>query len=207
MGKKSRLKRRKYDLTKSEFMISICPQCRICMPNTQPSFCYDGCYVDDPKRFIKKVLPDLKEIRSALDSVAINNFEMQADDEFEFMLEEVFCDANICGHGGVGAGCNCVHKLGCLHELRSQIKDIVGRTTNIGSNRGRKSRKGNKNNYRKQKKQKYVPPTPFFFCNDNFRPEVERIVNGINTEQQDKGKEPTRSATADAGRRVEGSES
>lgn len=205
MGKKSRLKRRKYDLTKSEFMISICPQCRICVPNTQPTFCYDGCYVDDPKRFIKKILPDLKEIRSALDSVAINHFEMQEDDEFEFMLEEVFCDANICGKGGIGAGCNCPHKLGCLQALRSQIKNIAGRVVSVGPNHGRKKKKGKKNNRQKRKKQKYTPPTPSFFCNDRFRPEVDEIINGINTEQQNKGKEPSGSTPADAGGRAEGS--
>lgn len=204
MGRKSRLKRRKYDLTKSEFITYVCTQCRLCAPNTDPKFCYDGCYNDDPKVFIKKVLKNLKEIKSALNSVAMKDFEMQNDDEFEFILEEAICASNICGNGDLGSS-GCGYKLGCLHALRDQMLSRGGRVISIGPHRGRKNKKGKKNNRVKLKKQKYVPPTPKFFCNEGFRPEVDRIVNGTNAEQQDKGKEPTGCATTDAGGGAESS--
>lgn len=202
MGKKSRLKKRRYNLRQHEFLQFVCPQCGLCAEGTRANFCYEGHYLEAPKRFMKFVLPKLITLREELSLVGPAKSILQDDDDFAFTLEEAFCDSNICGNAGIASGINCTYKIGCLQSLREQARAGGKKITSIGLHRGRKRNKSKKNKRRK----KYVAPTPTFFCNDSFREEVDKII-GNNTEQQNKGEESTRSSSAGAGGQAADSES
>ena len=78
----------------------------------------------------------------------------------------------------------------CVNSLRTQILacgNNLAEILNKVSNRGRSQNSGRKNKIRKQ--QPKVLSTPYFFCNDSFREEVRKIIDGNNVEQQDKGEE------------------
>jgi len=206
MGKKSRLKRRKYNLILHEFRQYACTQCGLCASGTDANFCYEGTYVDNPKRFIKETLPKLKEIKAALPLIDPKQKTLESDEEFEYTLEEAFCDINICLHAGASVGAECLYKAGCLHSLRAQVMGSGNNVVSIRPHRGRKQNKSRNNKTWKKKSKQYVAPTPTFFCNDSFREEVETII-GNNTEQQNKGEESPGSSSAAAGGQVEDSKS
>lgn len=198
MGKKSRLKRRKYNLLKNEFVQYICPQCGLCNGKVNPEFCYEAHYVEDPKGFVKNVLKSLQEIKEGALIVNPAGQTIQDDDEFEFTLEEAFCAHNLCNKG-VNGGANCPYKIGCLQALRSQIRNENKNLITFRPNRGHKVKKNNRNKRAKKQKKVYVPPTPKFFCNESFWPEVNRIINGTNAEQQDTSEKSTGHSTEHAG--------
>lgn len=186
MGKKNRLKRRKYELLRHEFVSYVCSQCGLCKGSTDASFCYDGHYTENPKKFIKEVLKALKEIKETLPLVHPAQNALVTDVDFEYTLEEAFCAKNLCGKGQ-NVGINCEYQIGCLQALRSQVNGKRGNLITFKSNHGRKNISPNKNKKQKRQKKNYVPPSPKFFCNTSFRPEVDKIINGNHIEQQDKG--------------------
>ena len=182
MGKKSRRKRRKYKYSRNEFMLNVCSICDICLPNTNPTFCFDEMYISNPKRFMDYVLPDLMEKSNELKNINAQGGE-DYENFIEFLLEDSFCAYNLCGNGTAG-GANCFAKPNCLRGFHEQIANRDGRVINLDAKRKEK-KKNNQQIIIRKKKKKIIKIKPMFFCNDSFREEVDRIVNENNIGQQD----------------------
>lgn len=202
MGKKSRLKRRKYQYTKDEFMLAVCGRtCQLCPANTDPTYCYDTIYKEDPKLFMRKSLNELKDIRKYLYSAGYEDLTKCPDEDLEYVIESAFCP--ICLSTFEPKQGTCGYIAGCVQALRKQVHSPSGKVIDLNQHRYPAKKKNLNSKWRKPKAQKrkakYVPPTPTFFCRNSFRSEVDRIVNGTHIGQQNKGEETTGDATSTAG--------
>lgn len=200
MSKKSKLKRKKYQYTKHEFVQAICDKCSLCKPPTNPEFCYEGVYKDNPKEFTKLILEQLLDIRRWLSNAGYPCIIACPDEYIQYVLQTVFCSSNFCGKLPE-EGKTCKALAGCLHVFRRQIKGLDKDTAIFddvcNSILGNVSVPNNVINYqdfknKKKQKQKYKyavtiqPRTPTFFCNENFKKEIGEILDGNNYREQDK---------------------
>ena len=135
MSKKSRLKRRKYKYTEDEFMLGACSFCRLCKSNTAPTFCYTGVYRDDPRRFMRKILPELMAWRNYLNVSGIRDITTCPEDEIQYMFETAFCDDQYCRSSNDTPGSSCVNILGCLHAFRDQFNGAGNKVIRLDSRR------------------------------------------------------------------------
>lgn len=200
MSKKSKLKRRKYQYTKEEFVQIICSKCGLCKPPIAPEFCYTCVYNDNPKKFTKLILEQLLDVRHWLSNAGYPSIAVCPDDSVQHILQTIFCSSDFCGKSP-GDGQQCKAIAGCLHAFRKQVK---GLNSNLAvfddackNILGSMMPSNNVIDYqrfstKKKQKQKYkyvvavVPRTPTFFCNDRFRKEIREILDGNNTGEQDK---------------------
>jgi hypothetical protein len=185
MSKKSRLKRKKFQFTKSEFMMAVCSNCKLCKPNTDPIFCYDNIYVENPKRFHKQIYPQLLETRHWMNGVGYGTLSDCPDADLENIIDVVFCDEIYCKNSDGKGGC--IYIIGCVNGFRNQIKTRPANIKIVDNNRPTKKKKSR---WKKPAKV-YVPPKPAFFCNDGFREEINSIINGSNSGQQSSRQEST----------------
>jgi hypothetical protein len=187
MGKKSRRKgtKRKYTYTKAEFMDIICPQCGLCAEGTEPFFCYDEVYKTNPKLFVRNIFRKL--ITETLPVAISSGILAEDDDDLEELFREIFCKSNFCKEY-TPLDDNCPYIAGCMAAFRNQLNP--GMIISISEVRNQQRRGGKKG--KNKNKGRYVPVAyPSFFCNDEFRPEVNRILYGDSAEQQGEGEEPT----------------
>jgi hypothetical protein len=191
MSKKSKLKRKKYQYTKHEFIQAVCSKCGLCKPPITSEFCYDGVYKDEPKKFTKVILEQLFDIRHWLSNAGYPDIALCPDESIQFILQTIFCGSDFCGKSPE-EGQQCKAIAGCLHAFRKQIKglnnnmaifkdacdNILGNSNNVIDFRDFK--------HKKKQKQKYnyvvavVERKPTFFCNDGFRKEIGEILDGNN---------------------------
>ena len=200
MSKKSKLKRKKYQYTKHEFVQAICEKCGLCKSPITPEFCYEGVYKDNPKKFTKMILEQLLNVRHWLTNAGHTSITTCPDDWIQYLLQTVFCSSDFCGKlPEEGQSCKAI--AGCLHTFRRQIKGLDknlaifdGTCNNILGNifvpnNNVINYQDFKNKKKQKQKYKYVvqqPRTPTFFCNENFKKEIGEILDGNNYREQDK---------------------
>ncbi len=199
MSKKSKLKRKKYQYSKHEFIQAVCGKCGLCKSPINPEFCYESVYKDNPKTFTKVVLKQLFDTRHWLLSAGHPSIATCPDENIQYILETVFCASDFCGKlPEEGQECKAI--TGCLYTFRRQIKgldkniDIFDNvckviTGNTPANSNVINYQDFKNKKKQKQKYKYVvsqPRTPTFFCNENFKKEIGEILDGDNYREQDK---------------------
>lgn len=198
MSKKSQLKRKKYQYTKTEFILVVCNKCGLCESKINPVFCYDGIYLDEPKKFIKTILPKLIETKKWFDGIGYNNINICPDDDIQHILITSFCKSNYCGNW-MGDDDKCDYLAGCLSTIRKQFSYSSKNNDNIISYQALKSKYkvklGNKSiacgysskkNKIKKEKEPERHPTPSFFCSEGFENRIKSIIYGNDNRKQDK---------------------
>jgi hypothetical protein len=192
MSKKSKLKRKKYQYTKYEFIQAVCSKCGLCKSPIEPGFCFDCVYKDNPKKFTKVILEQLFDVRHWLSNVGYSSISTCPDESVQYILQNIFCDSDFCGKSP-GEGEQCKAIAGCLHAFRKQIKglnndlavfdDVCKTILNSADKDGNVL---SYQNFKSKKKQKYkyvvnvIPRTATFFCNETFRKEIGEILDGNN---------------------------
>lgn len=172
MGKSNK---RKYKYSKPEFIGVICTRCGLCPEGTNPSFCYDEVYTDNPKRFIKSSFKNLIEIKRWLINAGHQLAKNCRDDDIEYLFQTSFCDSNYCNMMPE-LGEKCVYFSNCLLAFKAQLKNKTPKIVPIKHNKRGKTKK--------KQKTRYIPqPYPTFFCNKNMEQEVRTIVDGNNNKQ------------------------
>jgi len=192
MSKKSKLKRKKYEYTRDEFIQIICSKCGLCSSPVIPEFCYNCVYKDDPKKFTKVILEQLFDVKHWLLSAGYPSTKLCPDEPIQHILQTIFCDSNFCGKFPGEEG-QCKATAGCLHSFRRQMKgidsnlDIFNKMCNSILNDTVHSNVISYQNFKntKKQKQKYnhitiVPRAPTFFCNEGFKKEIGEILDGNN---------------------------
>ena len=205
MSKKSKLKRKKYQYTKQEFIQAVCSKCGLCKQPVTAEFCYDGIYKDEPKKFSKVILVQLSDLAHWVSNAGYPSAGACSDETIQHALQSIFCDSDFCGKLP-GEGQQCKALAGCLHAFRKQIKgtdknlsmfNSVCNNILNGITLNDKVIDYQKFKTKKKQKQKYkhvvtvVPRKPTFFCNDGFRKEIGEILDGDNDREQDKNQEST----------------
>jgi hypothetical protein len=187
MSRKSRLKRKKFNLSRQEFVELVCKKCGLCKTIGNPLFCYDKMYIEGPKDFIRGIVPKLGEAQTWFNSTKFDSLASFPDDDLQFVLQLSFCAADFCGTTLTTGNNECEYIAGCLAAFRRQIEskeEVKIPKVIIHRGRNKKFDKENKTAWQKEKKVKKAPPTPYFFCNDTFREEVEKIINEVDTGEQ-----------------------
>lgn len=189
MGKKNRLKGRKYKYSKYEFVHNICERCGLCEFGTDPKFCYHTVYKSNPKLFIKTILNNLKEVKRWSVNIGYRDVISCPSKDIPHILKSVFCESNYCRQKPKKGQCK--HVAGCTLEFRKQALNIERKVVKFDDYRGHKKNKTFGKNERN--KQKVVKPIifPTFFCNDGFKPKVREILDENNNRKQDKIEKPT----------------
>jgi hypothetical protein len=154
MGKKKNKKGKRKRYNKKEFVGIVCNQCCLCSA-TEPSYCYEIAYKEDPDMFMSNVFPGLINYRSWLDKNNISSLFMQTNH-----FREVFCHSGICGADSKAV---CVRISDCYNAFRQQ-------TSSVAVKDRRKLRKEG---------QKIFEPYPTFFISEDegFRKEIEEILS------------------------------
>lgn len=166
MGKSAKAKKRRYKYSKQEFSALCCDKCTLCIPGTEPSFCYGKMYIKDPKIFISKVFKELLGFKRTLYN---ENYVMtyESDPMLRILFQETFCDSRICvNHRG---GSECYETEQCLFEFIKQLKGVGAAIT-----------VNNKCSKHKKNKRQVYEPYATFFCNAKFEQTVKEILNNTN---------------------------
>lgn len=166
--KKKNRKNQKY--TKHQFSEIYCPNCEICFHKpTNPIFCYNELYKEDPKRFFRDCLTGLIDLKLEL--------EKTGEDISIEKFREVFCH-NFCERDVDWPDCGVL--TDCLRLFKGQIN---GKAVD-------KSKKARHKRKHKKKKEKYIcQPYPTVFTSDNeeWQAKIEEILsNGNNNREQNK---------------------
>lgn len=187
MSKKSKLKRKKYDYTRDEFISIVCNKCGLCKLPIIPEFCYNCVYKDNPKKFTKLIQEQLFDVRHWLSNAGYVNIDMCPDEHIQHVLQTIFCESNFCGKF-TGEGNQCKAIVGCLHALRRQIKGTdnlikFNEVCNSILNNTYPNNILDYHNFKDRKKQKIshkIVRVPTFFCNEKFKKEIGEILDGNN---------------------------
>lgn len=198
MGKKKRQPKNKYLYTRDEFIMTVCSKCGICGKSSDPIFCFDTAYIDEPKKFIKRVLPKLEKNNEWLIENKYENINFCPDDEVQNILISTFCKSGYCGNW-MGGKDKCDYFIGCLSVLRRQFYSIKSderldsyqtlkekysvKLVKNGVACGYSSKKFNRKNVVKEVKRH---PTPSFFCRDGFENRIKSIIYGNDNRKSDK---------------------
>ncbi len=200
MSKKSKLKRKKYEYTRDEFIQIVCSKCGLCKTPIAPGFCYDCVYKDNPKKFTKLILEQLFDVRHWLSNAGYPSIALCPDDSIQHILQTIFCSSDFCGKSP-GEELQCKAIAGCLHSFRKQIKGLNSNLAIFDDSckniLGSMMPSNNiidyqRFNTKKKQKPKYkyvvaaVPRIPTFFCNESFKKEIGEILDGNNDREQDK---------------------
>lgn len=158
MGKRKKSRKTKYLYSKVDFINSICSKCELC--SSDPTFCFDVVYKDNPKRFVKTITKKLYKFKHWLNSIGYSDVTTCPDEHIEYILKLAFCDSNI-GCKAEGTADDCLHLLGCFYEFKKQLKNsnsgIITRLPKIS--------KGNN-----------LKAESTFFCNESFKKEIKEIL-------------------------------
>ena len=198
MSKKSKLKRKKYEYTRDEFIQIVCSKCGLCKSPIVPEFCYNCVYKDNPKKFTKIILEQLFDVRHWLSNAGYPSIALCPDESIQFILQTIFCSSDFCGKSP-GEEQQCKAIAGCLHSFRKQIKGLDNNLAifNDACDNILKGIQPAKNvidyqSFRSKKKAKQIykhiatiPRTPTFFCNESFKKEIGEILDGYNDREQD----------------------
>lgn len=161
----------KYQYTKNEFIRVVCNKCGLCKP-TNPEFCYESVYKDNPKKTIKVVLDQLIVVKSWLlnSGYTINTCP---DEYVKYTLQNAFCSSNFCGQLPKDDH-QCKSIDGCLYSFKRQINNNNNCNNVIDFN-------SFKTKHKQKKKLKRIIYLPTFFCNEGFRNEIKEILDGNNS--------------------------
>lgn len=178
MGKKSKLKRLKYQYTRTEFVSAVCAKCRLCKSTSNPEYCYDYVYQDNPKKFMKVILKQLLYFSEWVsDYSKFKHIIACPDSQIQRIFQESFCDSNYCGQLPEIIR-PCEHLAGCLHVFRRQIRGINTNNLVVLSDYRKLPSKFPNGNKHDNEIIVVRNPTPTFFCNQGFEKEVKDILNG-----------------------------
>jgi hypothetical protein len=199
MGKKRKHRyNNKHKMTQMEFMDQICAKCRICEKGTNPEFCYNHNYRNDPVEFFRRTFQMLMQTKALMKKSGKNKLKKVPDAEYKRILESVFCP--VCKIGEAGS---CELEPSCLVGFQSQVKSDKSNVIDFSkySDRGRKKSKTQKIKAQKSKSKNKnkVEPTPTFFCSDGLKDKVDSILHGDNSGEQNKAEEPTSKPEAKPG--------
>lgn len=199
MGRKKNKKRRKLNYTKSEFTSLFCSKCMLCAAGTDPTFCFEQVYKQNPKLFVKVIFKHLQDLSTWLFDSG-QDVVIGFDDSIEYIFKHAFCSSGFCGKKYPN-GCDMI--VGCLTAFRSQMKGGPKVTLDMSAPQGKRQK-----NKKNKKKERYVAkPYPTFFCNEPFKTEIEKFINEDNNSKQDKVTEPPALPEESASRTVEGNKS
>lgn len=181
MGKKKRKKRRKLNYTKAEFQQIFCSKCMLCPSKTDPTFCFEQVYKQNPKLFVRVIFNRLIQLNKWIfesGEADIKGF----DESIEYIFKNAFCSSGFCG-GKHHNGCEMI--TGCLMAFRAQMRGKPKINLNMAAPQGKKNKKKNKKN-------RYVAKAyPTFFCNEPFKSEIEVLLNEDNNFKQNKATKST----------------
>ena len=172
-----------------EFIALFCKQCKLCSQGSNPSFCYNLLYCDEPFNFVDVMFPRLMEVRRSISSIGVKSAPEYNDDDLEYLLNYAFCSTKHCKASTPG---DCVYRMGCMSKLRQQLLfgGETGQLVQLDNHRGREVKTSNKNKsnkakYRQQQQVKKKPATATVLCTDSFLEEVTRILYGDGDSKQD----------------------
>jgi hypothetical protein len=189
MGKKKNkfknlFKKLKYQYTRTEFISAVCRKCELCRSISNPEYCYDTVYVNDPKKFMKVILKQLIHFsENSFDYLKCDQNVIHPDEWFKEIFQTSFCNSNHCSQLPQN-GNQCEHFAGCLYAFKKQVRGTaVDTLTNMWTcPKIPHYVPSNMHKYSHIFKQATVVrnPTPTFFCNQEFGEEIRSILDGNN---------------------------
>lgn len=211
--RKNKNKNRKFNQT--QFVNVFCNGCLLCgqKPDHKPSFCYSELYRHEPNAFRDGPYKNLLQAAKFY-----FNTGKKLDDISVPMFKNLFCHTGICYNGSKTQGGTCTHHTDCYSMFRAQLglatnKWVFDSQDSIEPAVQGDNKKGTKYSCmrkRKGKKSRYVAqayPSSFSSDNQDFKDEIQRILYGDNSKQQDKDKESTKRDSGSADRNAESGQS
>jgi hypothetical protein len=205
MGKKKKKKNKKSrPYNKKQFVEIFCQSCKLCDVGKDPSFCYIELYKHEPKKFVKFVWENLRDISSYMRTMGKPYSSMSIE-----QFQNIFCITGLCTNGNSEEGLACERVRDCYEMFRAQMGALSGVTIHQNVNTVRpaiKKGKQSKAQRRRNQKRRYVCsayPTVIISKDPKFQETVKKILYGDNDNKQDKDQKSTSSSEGSASGRSE----
>jgi hypothetical protein len=180
-------------LTKWDFTGMLCTQCMLCREGTEPEFCYQHVYKQNPKRFIELVFPRLLK---AGERIMDGDFDGEANPakEMNKLFDFVFSIVHFQNRNAARIDfANQVTAPTFSPSSRKKTDKQLAREERTAKRKAKKAKKG-----KKGKKRYIVAAYPTFFCSGGMKEEIRSIIDADNYQQQDKAEECTGGDAADS---------
>lgn len=177
-------------LTKWDFTGMCCSKCMLCREGTEPEFCYQHVYKQNPKRFIEAIFPRLL---NAGDKIMDGDFDGDADsaEEMNKLFDFVFSIVHFQNRNA--ARIDFANQITAPTISPSSKKKTDKQLSREQRTANRRAKKG-----KKKAKRYIVEAYPTFFCSSGMREEIRNIIDADNDQQQDKAEECTGGDAADS---------
>jgi hypothetical protein len=165
--------------SENQFKGIICEQCGICPDKAGPEFCFREVYKHSPQKFMTHLFPRLLKLRDHYSHLGEHISTMDKE-EFQYSI----CRARVC-FDEIADCDECCASSDCYDTFMDQTCGIIV----FG---GKVKKKKTETKTQKKKKASYIPvPYATFFSSSKkgFQEEIQRILYGNNTTEQNKSEE------------------